>query len=64
MDDRIPKKSGKHPLESNFPHPLHNTILIMSNDEMKDIIKIVKSLEDSGSLLNGVSEIIQNEDEE
>ena len=28
---------------------------------MEDIIKIVKSLEDSGLLLNGVSETIQNE---
>ena len=29
----------------------HNTTLIISNDEMKDILKIVKSLEDSGLLL-------------
>ena len=29
----------------------HNTTLIISNDEMEDIIKIVKSLEDSGILL-------------
>ena len=28
---------------------------------MKDIIKIVKSLEDSGLLFKGVSETIQNE---
>ena len=28
---------------------------------MEDIMKIVKSLEDSGLLLNGVSETIQNE---
>ena len=42
-------------------HPLHNTTLIISNDEMKDITKIVKSLEDSGLLLKGVSETIQNE---
>ena len=28
---------------------------------MEDIIKIVKSFEDSGLLLKGVSEIIQNE---
>ena len=28
----------------------NNTILIISNDEMKDIIKIVKPLEDSGLL--------------
>ena len=31
---------------------------------MEDIIKIVKSLEDSGLLLKGVSEIIQNEKKE
>ena len=42
----------------------NNTILIISNDEMDDIIKIVKSLEDSGVLLKGVSEIIQNEAKE
>ena len=36
------------------------TTLIISNDEMKDIIRIVKSLEDSGLLLKGVSETIQN----
>ena len=28
---------------------------------MKDILKIVKSLEDSGLLLKGVSEMIKNE---
>ena len=32
------------------------TTLIISNDEVNDIIKIVKSLEDSGVLLKGVSE--------
>ena len=37
------------------------TTLIISNDEMNDIIKIVKSLENSGVLLKGVSETIQNE---
>ena len=30
------------------------TTLIISNDEMGDIIKIVKSLEDSGLLINGL----------
>ena len=35
--------------------------LIISNDEMKDIIKIVKSLEDSGFLLKGVRGTIQIE---
>ena len=43
----------------------HNSaILIISNDEMDDILKIVKSLEDSGVLLKGVSETIQNEAKE
>ena len=37
------------------------TTLIISNDEMVDIMKIVKSLEDSGLLWKGVSETIQNE---
>ena len=36
----------------------NNTALIISNDEMEDIIKIVKSLEDFGLLLKGVSETI------
>ena len=37
------------------------TTLIISNNEMEDIIKIVKSLEDSGLLLKGVTETVQNE---
>ena len=40
------------------------TILIISNDEMNDILKIVKSLENSGLLLKGVSETIQHEAKE
>ena len=35
--------------------------VIISNDEIEDIIKIVKSLEDSGLLLKGVTETVQNE---
>ena len=31
-----------------------NTTLIISNNEMEDIIKIVKSVEDSGLLLEGL----------
>ena len=34
---------------------------MISNDEKDDTIKIVKSLEDSSLLLNGVTETIQNE---
>ena len=47
--------SGHH-----LPSPLdNNTILIISNGEMKCIIKIVKSLENSSLLPEGVSETIQ-----
>ena len=42
----------------------NNTTLIMSNGEMDDILKIVKSLENSGLLLKGVSETIQHEAKE
>ena len=40
------------------------TTLIISNDEMHDILKIVKSLENSGVSLKGVSETIQHEAKE
>ena len=33
----------------------------MSNNDMEDLIKIVKPLEDSGLLLTGVTESVQNE---
>ena len=39
----------------------NTTTLIISNDEMEDTIKIVKSLEDFGLLLKGVTETVQNE---
>ena len=37
-----------------------NTKLINSNEEMNDIMKIVKSLEESCLLIKSVSEIIKN----
>ena len=40
------------------------TTLIISNDEMSDILKIAKSLENSGVLLKGVSETFQHEAKE
>ena len=40
------------------------TTLMILNDEMKDVIKIVKSLKDSDLLLEGVSKTIQNEAKE
>ena len=42
----------------------HNITLIISNDEMEDILKIIRPLEDSGLLLKGVSETIQNKAKE
>ena len=55
--------SGERHLDLALPHN-NNTTLIISNDEMDDIFKIVKSLEDSGVLLKGVTETIQNETKE
>ena len=40
------------------------TTLIISNKEMNDIVKIIKSLEESNLLIKGVSKIIQNEAKE
>ena len=38
-----------------------NTTLIVSNDKMNDITKIIKSFEESSLLIKGVSETIKNE---
>ena len=40
------------------------TALIISSKEMENIIKIVKSLEKSGLLIEGVSESIKNKSKE
>ena len=42
-------------------HGSGNTTLIISNEEMNDIIKIVQPLEDSNILLKGVTNTIKNE---
>ena len=41
-----------------------NTTLIISNEEMNDVIKVVQALEDSNILLKGVTETIKNETKE
>ena len=41
-----------------------NTTLIISNEEMNDIIKIVQALDDSNILLKGVTKTIKNETKE
>ena len=37
------------------------TILIISNEVMNDVMKIIESLEESGLLIKGLSETIKNE---
>ena len=39
----------------------NHTTLIIFNDDMQDLLKIVKSLEGSGILLNGITETVKNE---
>ena len=41
-----------------------NTTLIISNEEMNDVMKIIKSLEESGILIKSISETIKNEAKE
>ena len=42
-------------------HGSGTTTLVISNEEMNDIMKIVQALEDSGILLKGVIKIMKNE---
>ena len=41
-----------------------NTTLVVSNEEMNDIMKIINSLEGSGLLIKDVSQTIKNETKE
>ena len=41
-----------------------NTTLIISNEEMNDIMKIIKSVKESGLLISSVSETVKNEAKE
>ena len=54
IDARIKKKNKKK-------HGSGTTILIISNEEMNDIMKIVQALEDSNILLKGVTKTIKND---
>ena len=40
------------------------TALIISNEEMENIMKVVKSLEESDLLIEGISKTIENEAKE
>ena len=45
-------------------HGSENTTLIISNEEMNDILKIIEALENSDILLKGVTKTIKNETKE
>ena len=59
-DAGIHKIFGSGHCPSSSASHNNNTILIVSNDEIKDIVEIVKSLEDCSVLPEGISETIQN----
>ena len=40
------------------------TVLLIANEEMNDTMQLVKSLEESGLLINSVIQIIKNESKE
>ena len=42
-------------------HGSGNTTLIISNEEMNDITKIIQALENSNILIKGVTKTIKNE---
>ena len=45
-------------------HGSGNTTFIFSNEEINDIIKIIQALEDSSTLIKGVTKTIKNETKE
>ena len=53
--------AGIHKKILGSGHNDNNTTPIISNNKIEHIIKIVKSLEDSGLLLKGVTKTVQNE---
>ena len=50
--------AGKHKKILGFGN---NTTLIISNNDLEDLIKVAKSLEDSDLLLKGITKTVQNE---
>ena len=61
-DAGIHKKILGSGSRNSYSSASHNmTTLIISNNEIEDIIEIVKSLKDSDLLLEGVTETVQNE---
>ena len=61
MQEYIKKILGSGHNNNNNNNNNSNSTLIISNNEMEDIIKILRSPENSGLLLKGVSKTVQNE---
>ena len=61
MQEFIKKSGQNRPLSSASHNNPPSATLIISNNEIDDIIKVIKSLEDSDLLLKGVTETVQNE---
>ena len=51
-------------MRSSFELSFATTALIISNEKMNNIMKIVRSLEESGLLIKGVGQKIKNETKE
>ena len=60
-DTEVHKKTLGSDNNNNNNNNNNNKTLMISNDEIRDIIKIIKFLEDSGLLLKGVTETVRNE---
>ena len=48
-------------INKNILGSVGHTTLIISNDDMQDLLKTVNSLEDSGISLDGITETVKNE---
>ena len=60
-------KAAASAIDAGIQKKIHGsgtTTLIISNEEMNDIMKIVQTLEDSNILLKGVTKTIKNETKE
>ena len=54
-------------IDANIQKKIHGsgtTTLIISNEEMNDVMKMVQALEDSNILLKGVNKTIKNKTKE
>ena len=60
----LPNMSAVNAAIQKKPYGSGKAALIISNEEMEDIIKVTKLLGESGLLIKGISETIQNKTKE